>query len=566
MPYMNDRDPYRWPRRVLAVGIFLLAVPGALRAQLMQRGNAVPESSLAVPARQPAAAARVLTLDEALELAEPKSEPVTIATAGETRAESQEQRVRSEWLPQVSAVAAYDRALASEFSGLFDASGSSCIPFSVNSQAPLQDRVAEIERALRDCPPAANAFGAGNSGESTDDDLSLPFGQPNTYRVNLAFSQNVYTGGRLQAQQAQARLGRANAALALTSTRAQLALDVSQAYFDAMLADRLVVIAEETLAQAERTADQVRQQREAGRMAEFDLLRAQVARDTERPQVIRVRNERDLAYLRLKQLLDLPLDQPLQLVSTLEAPVLPPPAARWAAAIAAAEAGTEGARARTAVTQAGNDVQQSEEGIRVARSQRLPSVSVSSAFGRVTYSGFPRWGEFRTNWTVGAAASVPIFTGGRLKADELTARANLVESRARLQLTQELAALDEASTRLELANARAAWESTAGIVQQAERAYEIAELRYREGLSTQLELSDARLLLQQAQNQRAVAARTVQLARVRLGLLPDLPLSAASAATAAASQGAPAAQQAPATTPPAAAAPAASTRTGSQRE
>ena len=567
MPYMNDRDPYRWPRRILAVGIALLAVPSAPRAQLMQRGNAVSEISLAVPARQPAAAVRVLTLDEALELAEPKSEQVTIATAGVTRAESQEQRVRSEWLPQVSAVAAYDRALASEFSGLFDSSGSVCIPFSVNSQAPLPDRVAEIERALRDCPPAANAFGGGDSGESTDEDLSLPFGQPNTYRVNLAFSQNIYTGGRLQAQQAQARLGRQNATLALTSTRAQLALDVSQAYFDAMLADRLVVIAEETLAQAERTADQVRQQREAGRMAEFDLLRAQVARDTERPQVIRVRNERDLAYLRLKQLLDLPLDQPLQLVSTLEAPVLPPPAARWAAAIAAAEAGTEGARARTAVTQAGNDVHQSEEEIRVARSQRLPSVSVSSAFGRVAYSGFPRWGEFRTNWTVGAAASVPIFTGGRLKADELTARANLVESRARHQLTQELAALDEASTRLELANARAAWESTAGIVQQAERAYEIAELRYREGLSTQLELSDARLLLQQAQNQRAVAARIVQLARVRLALLPDLPLSAVSAATAAASQGvAPAAQQAPATTPAAAATPAASTRTGSQRE
>ena len=44
MQYMNDRDPYRWPRRVLAVGIVLLAVPCALRAQLMQRGNAVPES------------------------------------------------------------------------------------------------------------------------------------------------------------------------------------------------------------------------------------------------------------------------------------------------------------------------------------------------------------------------------------------------------------------------------------------------------------------------------------------------------------------------------------------
>ncbi len=56
-------------------------------------------------------------------------------------------------------------------------------------------------------------------------------------------------------------------------------------------------------------------------------------------------------------------------------------------------------------------------------------------------------------------------------------------------------------------------------------AYEIAELRYREGLSTQLELSDARLLLQQAQANRAQAARDVQVARVRLALLPDLPLT-----------------------------------------
>ena len=63
------------------------------------------------------------------------------------------------------------------------------------------------------------------------------------------------------------------------------------------------------------------------------------------------------------------------------------------------------------------------------------------------------------------------------------------------------------------------------MVQQAQRAYEIAELRYREGLSTQLELSDARLLLQQAQANRAQAARDVQVARVRLALLPDLPLT-----------------------------------------
>jgi outer membrane protein TolC len=563
MPYMNVRNRYPWQRHALFAALIVLLVPVAPRAQLMQRGTVQQQAAGAQAGAQRSTAARVLTLDEALEIAEPKSEQVTIAAAGVSRAASQQQRIRSEWLPQLSASGSYDRALASEFSGIFDSAGPACTPFTLDAQAPLQDRVAEIERALRDCPPAANPFGGGGA-EEDDGGNALPFGQANSYRINLAFSQNVYTGGRLSAQQAQARLGRDNAALTLASTRAQVALDVAQAYFDAALSDRLVVIAEATLAQAEGTAEQVRLQREAGRIAEFDLLRAQVSRDTQRPEVLRRRNARDLAYLRLKQLLEFPLDQPLQLVSTLEDAVLPPPAARWAEAIAAAEAGSAAARVRSAVAQATNDVQQSEAGIRVARSQRLPTVSVSSAYGRVAYAGVPRFGDFRTNWTVGASASVPLFTGGRIKADELTARANLVETEARLQLTSELATLEEASTRLALTNARAAWESTAGIVQQAQRAYEIAELRYREGLSTQLELSDARLLLQQAQASRAQAARDLQLVRVRLALLPELPLSAGSADASAQAQ---AQQTAPAPAAPAPGTnPAATTRTGSQRE
>jgi hypothetical protein len=94
-----------------------------------------------------------------------------------------------------------------------------------------------------------------------------------------------------------------------------------------------------------------------------------------------------------------------------------------------------------------------------------------------------------------------------------------------LILARELADLDFESARQELAAARAAWEASGSTVGQAQRAYEIAELRYREGLSTQLELSDARLLLQQAEVNRAQAARDLQLARVRLALLPELPLT-----------------------------------------
>ena len=513
----------------------------AENAATLRAQAALPPPSTGQAGQAPADA-RVLTLDEALALAEKTSEQVTIAEAGITRAESDERRVRSEWLPQLSAFASYDRALASEFEGVFDSAGPACTPFTLNPQAPLGDRVAEIERALRDCPPTPSLFGGGGDGE----DSSLPFGRANTYRLNLAFSQNVYTGGRLSAQQARARLGRQNAALTLSTTRAQLALDVAQAYFEAVLSDRLVVIAEAALAQAESTAEQVLKQRQAGRLAEFDLLRAQVTRDSQRPEVIRRRSARDVAYLRLKQLLEIPLDTPLRLVADLEDAALPPPAQRFAAEIAAAEAGAT-ARARTAVTQAENDVQQREAAVRIARSQRLPAVSVSSSYGRVAYpSGVPTFGDFRTNWTIGASAQVPLFTGGRIKADETAARADLIETQARLRLARELSTLDEAAARLELANARAAFEATAGTVQQAVRAYEIADLRYREGLSTQLELSDARLLVQQAQANRAQAARDVQIARVRLALLPELPINVAAASPQNAQQVQPAASPTPA--------------------
>jgi outer membrane protein TolC len=73
-------------------------------------------------------------------------------------------------------------------------------------------------------------------------------------------------------------------------------------------------------------------------------------------------------------------------------------------------------------------------------------------------------------------------------------------------------------------------------VEQALRAYQIAELRYREGISTQTELLDSRVQLQQAQASRARAARDLQVARMRIALLPALPLTLPTPASAASSQ------------------------------
>ena len=75
------------------------------------------------------------------------------------------------------------------------------------------------------------------------------------------------------------------------------------------------------------------------------------------------------------------------------------------------------------------------------------------------------------------------------------------------------------------------FQAAFGTIAQAQRAYEIAELRYREGISTQLELNDTRIQLTFAQGNAALAARNLQVARARVALLPDLPLGAGAGVT-----------------------------------
>ena len=491
----------------------------------------------AVPARAqtPPVPAGPLTLEQVLELAEPRSEAVAITRAAIRRAEGEQIRAHSGALPQLSASASYDRALASEFSGVFDFadSGATCPPFSLNPQAPIDARVAEIERAI-DCGAVGNGlFGGGSDGGGLAD---LPFGRTNTWRATLSFSQSVYSGGRLGAQAAVASVGHETAELALTTARAQLLFDVTQAYYDAVLSERLVTIANATLEQAGATLKQTQAGFDAGTQPEFEVLRARVTRDNQSPVLIRQRANRDVALLRLKQMLELPADYQLPLADALgDERLAPPPvfAERVAAvenALRAADPSSFSLQAnvplpeRTAVAEAGATVRMREASLHLTEAQRRPSVSLTSTFSRIAYPTgiLPTFN--RTNWSIGASMSVPIMTGGRQHGDELVAQAELEQARAQRQQVEELAALDTRSTWAELIAARAAWDASAGTIQQAERAYQIANVRFTNGVSTQLELSDSRLLLQQAEANRAQAARDLQVARARVALLPNLPL------------------------------------------
>ena len=477
--------------------------------------------ALAILAPAPAAAqARALTLEEALSLAERGSESVGIARAGVTRARGELRQARSELFPQLSGSASYTRALASEFEGISLGPVDMrplCQAFTPPSSGLTPaERLDTLEAAVALATDCREDGGGLDFGE-------LPFGRENTFRLGLNATQTLFSGGRVLAQSRAATAGRRIAEIGLASANAQLTLDVTQAYYDAVLSDRLLDIAQATLAQAETTLVQTRLALQVGTQPEFDVLRAQVTRDNQLPVVVRRRTDRELALMRLKQLIDVPLEDSVELTTPLEEAVDTPPARVVDAELTPHDTL---ASERASVRQAGEAVEVQEALLRIAASQRYPAISLSSQYGRVAYpaGGFPEWGDFRSNWNVGVSVALPIFTGGRIGGEVLVAEANLEEQRLRLTQTLELTRLDTRNALAQLEAARAQWEASAGTVEQAGRAYQIAEVRYREGISTQTELSDSRILLQQAQANRALAARDLAVARMRVALLRDLPL------------------------------------------
>lgn len=484
-----------------------------------------PAALLAQEQRPPA---RPLSLTDAIAMAERTSETVNIAGAGVLRARGQQLAARSAYFPQLGGVLNYQRTLQSQFQQI----------------------------GKRFAGSGGGADSSGGGGDLASSPLARIFAAKNTVVLGLTGSQALYSGGRVTAQNRAADAGARAAQIGLTAAQAQVRLDVASAYYDASLADRMVAIAESSLVQAERTFRQASIARQVGNVAEFELLRARVARDNLRPQVIQARSQRDVAYLRLRQLVHAPLDQQLELTSDIQeglpgrpdgvrlasaAPRLAP-AARVNEGVAAVLDLDRGAHplvdsvlassdtsadARSTVRQLNEQVRAQEQLLRAAKGARLPAVAVTSTYQRFSYplsAGDVNWRNSFPNWTVGVGLSVPLFTGGRLRGDEMMAEANLVEARQRHDQVRELASLDARLAVAELEQQEAAYLASLGTDEVAARAYHIAEVRYNEGISTQVELAESRILLNQAAANRALAARNLQVARVKLALIKDLPL------------------------------------------
>src|SRR5947207_15215908 len=149
--------------------------------------------------------------------------------------------------------------------------------------------------------------------------VNTVFNQPNTYAVTASLSQTLFQGGRIVAATRAAGDMRAASRLDEQETRARLNVDVQRAYLNALFDARLADIQRRGVDLATARLDQLQQLQAAGRAARYDVLRARVERANLEPLAIQAENDRELAILDLKRLLNIPIDRPIVLTTTLDA-------------------------------------------------------------------------------------------------------------------------------------------------------------------------------------------------------------------------------------------------------
>jgi len=383
------------------------------------------------------------------------------------------------------------------------------------------------------------------------------FNQPNTYNVNFNLSVPLFQGGRVGAGLRAAARTRGAAMADVEQARADVTLDVLRAYLDALFAQRQVEIQREQVRLADERVRQMEQMERAGRASRYDVLRARVERSNLEPAAIQAAGNVELAVLEVKRLANIPIEQPLKLVSGVSADEV----AALARGAGSPASDSAAIASLPAVRAAELRAQASRAGVSVARADYLPTVSVFMTSG---------WQAYPTGWSIptsrggldtvtcpaGSAAdrvctqqnggwftdrsaglqlSFPVFDGMRARSNVALARAQADVAAAQAAQAREAAAVQLAEARAELARAQAQFSATRQNAAEAAEAFRLATLRFNRGLSTQLDVSDAQLALATAQTNEARATYDLYLATAELaraqGRPVPLPGGAASTTT-----------------------------------
>lgn len=291
---------------------------------------------------------------------------------------------------------------------------------------------------------------------------------------------------------AQAR--RASAEADVTAVTAEVRLSVQSAFYALAAANDRAAVAAKALARAESHREMAQALRDAGAVAQADVLRAEAEVADAQLQVIAAESRVRIAAGRLNTAMGRPAEIPVRIAAVLTE--LPPPdetglqrAAEEAVARRAEVVSSEKRRdaARAAVT--------------AARASRAPKVRADGAFGwRDT-----QWLPDSQEWQAGLTIDVPIFDAGSRARRVARSKAEVAREEAALE-SRKLQVREEVwAAGVEVRRAWAAIAATEASVRASEESLRAVEERYRNGAALITDLLDTQTALARAEASLAEA-------------------------------------------------------------
>lgn len=290
--------------------------------------------------------------------------------------------------------------------------------------------------------------------------------------TTASLSVPIEFGGKRSARIAVATAQGTRARLDLMIAQADLRLAITQAYVRAIAAERRVAFAEEQLSFASEGLRVARDRVQVGATSPLDEQRAAVTFVNARAAIQVARSDASAAKNALGLLLGQPIDKPLDVAwfdrvgAEASYGLIAPPTVDGTLALAIATA----------------DVATADAGIRLARSQRVPDLTVSV--------GVRRLQETRDNAAViGLSVPIPLFNNGSAQLSQARAARDQAEARRRMAVVEARTAIGNAQA--EVAGAAARARASGPALAAAAEAARIARIGYGQGKFEQIVLIEA---------------------------------------------------------------------------
>lgn len=339
---------------------------------------------------------------------------------------------------------------------------------------------------------------------SSNRSLNVPGSSPSdSFSTSVRLNWSLYTGGRVEGQIHQAKLGANIASLGVTKAEEQVKLDTTTAYFTILQSRNVVKVNQQTVDSLTEHLKNVQAQYQVGTIAKSDLLRSEVELANAQQNLTKAQNSYELAIASFNNVTGMPLDT----ASTMKEDLT---YSKYELSLEDSIKIAQQKRPEIAQSQDNIDIAQT--GIKIADSGRLPTVAVSANDG-INGSTFP--GQ-NNNWSIGISASWNLFDGGVTNAKVKEAKANEDKVKASGKQIRDGIELEVRQAYLSMKEAEARIETSQVAVSKAEEDLKASQAKYYAGVGTNLDVIDAQTALTQASNNATQASYDYNVNKAKL--------------------------------------------------